>query len=203
VRLDRVEPSGTYLMLDLAEWLGSVPGRASMGARHRTLLASDGHLFLDPRDLPGSTAMNWLTGEAINVASLRQIGDLPLANGKAIRNDCYELELCSVQYDNGAAVPSPLAGVLRCIKDQRGDDGFLLEAEGLSLRLGAGGGYDFDGGECDRAVAVGDALPRAEYLSIRAFAGDGSPLSLVVTHDGKLYVGTVRLHLACPCEPRS
>jgi hypothetical protein len=135
---------------------------------------------------------------------MTRIGRLPLPQGRAIRNDCYQRDLCSVQYDNGGAIPSPVAGTLRCRTDGRGDLGYALESGRIVLHLEAGGGHDFESRECDvREVAAGEPLPRAEYLGIEAYGTDGSPLSLVVTRDGEMYVGDVKLEIGCPCEPRS
>jgi DNA-binding CsgD family transcriptional regulator len=204
LKVNPVEGDGSFLMLEAREWVEASPGPVSVGPEHRSAVSSDGHLFVDPTTLPGSSATNWLTGEAIDVSGLTHIGSLPLIDSKPIRNDCYANEgVCSVQYDNGPAIPSPLGGVLRCVRDGS-EDGFELDTGSLRLRLSSFGGYKFASSDCtERPILRGDLLPSATYFSIEAFAPDGSPLSLVVTRDGSLYVGDVKLQVGCPCEPRN
>jgi len=48
-------------------------------------------------------------------------------------------------------------------------------------------------------VAAGEALQIWVYSSIAAFAPDSSPLSLVITREGDLYIGDVTLGIGCPC----
>jgi hypothetical protein len=141
------------------------------------------------------------------VSGLTWIGSLPLADGRAIRNDCYpDQGVCGVQYDYGSALPAPFGGILRCFQDERGDDYYVLEGSNLSLRLHVSrfGGGRFSSDECVvREIEAGETLPGGRSTGLWAFAADGSPLSLVVTHDGNLYVGELDLQFGCPCEPRS
>jgi hypothetical protein len=204
VEVMRAYENGTYVMLDLREWVPTSPGAISVGPAHRVALSANGHLFLDPKPLSGSTATNWVTGESIDVSILTRIGSLPLINGGPIRNDCYAQDgVCSVQYDNGPLLAAPIAGELRCV-DDGGGIAFDLDSGSLRLRFTTFGGYKFVPADCrDRRVAAGEPLPGATYVGIKAFAADGSPLSLVVTRDGRLFAGQVKLQLGCPCEPRS
>ncbi|HWC31197.1 MAG TPA: helix-turn-helix transcriptional regulator [Dehalococcoidia bacterium] len=204
VKVERAYEHGTYLMLGLREWVEASPGAISKGPERRAALSSDGHLFMEPEALRASTATNWITGESIDVTKLTRVGRLPLINGQAIRNDCYANDgYCSVFYDNGPRMVSPLAGQLRCF-DVADGVAYLVDSGGFRLEFTSFGGYKFMPEDCeDHGVAPGDALPNATYVRIRAFTPDGHPLSLVATRDGQLYMGEVALTLGCPCEPRN
>jgi len=203
---------GGYVMLEVRKQVEASPGPVSLGSDHRAALSSDGYLFLDIRPLPDSLARNSLTGEAIPLSGLRRIGTLPLLRREAggasydvpIRNDCYERDgrACSIQYDAGGAIPSPVAGLLKC-RAGNGETYHELDAGDLVLRLDAFGGYKFEGDCVDRPISSGEPLPHATFFSIEASYSDGLRLSLVVTRGGDVYAGEYRPRLGCPCEPRN
>jgi hypothetical protein len=205
LKLDRIEAEGGFLMLHLSSWVPESPGPISLGPPRRAALSSEGRLFVDPGEIPASTAVNWLTGEPIDVSGMTRLGRLPLVDDRPIRNDCYPEEfVCSVQLDGKRGLTALFDGSIRCVEGDRGD--FVeVESESLGLRieLYTIGGYDFDEDCREGLVEAGDLLPSAVYTGLRGFGLDGLRRPLVVTRDGDLYVGSDQLRFGCPCEPRN
>jgi hypothetical protein len=93
-----------------------------------------------------------------------------------------------------------VAGQLTCSPNRQNElaDAELHGAE-FSLRLIRTGRVP----PCDfapRTVAVGDPLPFGGDVLVSAFAPDGSPLSVAVSRDGTLYIGTFKAKYGCPCR---
>jgi DNA-binding CsgD family transcriptional regulator len=179
--------------------------------RHRLAFASDGTLFFDPTGLPGSLATNWTTGESIDVSRMTKLGQLelvPAGYPEFPSTGCYGREgppVCKVGLPAiSRPVALPVGGVLTCVPVMsagREKQGYELDTGAFVLRAAPAGGYGmpWDHGCPSRTVSPGEELPMFTYTSLSAFRADGSPLSIVITRDGHLYIGDVTLELDCPC----
>jgi len=200
LELTRLNESGAYLNVQLD---GEVTGA------RRVLMDSQGGLFFATNPLPGSMVTNWLTGEAIDTTGMIKAGRVAPGRRGAVRTDCLpETAVCKVQLDEvKPLMPSPLAGILRCIpvlSASRERLAYELETGHFRLRIVpfAGEGLDWQGGCQTRQVDAGDDLEVWQSTYIDAFAAGGSQISVVSSRDGQLYVGQVELRLRCPCAPR-
>ncbi len=203
----------------------------SSGA-HKVAFDSDGDLFFDPGPLADNLAINWYTGEPIDVGGMRQIGTLTLhvlagktPTDQAARNSCNVMTagVCSVALPaldsylvqplvpgqqpsfTGATLPAPISGRLSCVAlDFNGSQllSYELDAGSYRLHFQAYGGYGvpWNDGCAPKNVAAGDPLAVWVYTEIEAVTRDGSPISVVATRDGRLYVGDANLQLGCPCQ---
>jgi hypothetical protein len=218
VKLQRVYDNGAYIMLDLREWVEESPGPVSIGPPHRAFLASDGHLFVDSNPLSSALAVNELTGEALDLSTMREVGQLDYGSAGHIRVDCDDI--CATMLDgleprrasDGVAehlLRAPVAGILRCIPHERPTGDVLayeLDAGDFRLQifsLGATYGQKWTGGCEPKQVFAGDEIPVWPHTDLHATSPDGSPISVVATQDGRLFVGETRFWFGCPCEPRS
>jgi hypothetical protein len=223
-QIERTSEDGAYLMFEMREWPASTPN--SLGPAHRIAFSSDGQMFLDRRPFSQDNVINDLTGEAIDVSGITALGRVRPGNTGSVRTDCRaSAGVCNVLLDglggegagifNPAALPVPVDGVLRCVPvdpgsvSLAGHEGaalaYELDAGEFRLQISAFGGYwEAWEEECpERQVAAGEDIDVWVYTYIRAFAADGTPLSIVSTRDGRLFVGEVYLKLDCPCEPRN
>ena len=216
-RVGSATSTGSYLMLSARE------GGAGVGAVHRLAVSTDGWAFIDPEPEDTDTVLNDLTGEKIDLSALTPIGSVRSGNTGVVSTDCWAEEaVCSVYLDglggegagvfNPASLPAPVDGVLRCVSLDGAywsiDGpalGYELDAGDFRLVISAFGGYweEWDGGCPSRDVAAGEELDAWVYTRIEAFAADGTPISIVSTRGGRLFVGEVELLLDCPCEYRS
>jgi hypothetical protein len=189
-------------MLDAREPVEPGQLGGQVGARHRLAFTSDGEMFIDPEPIPDGLAVNWLTGEDIDVSGMVEVGRLvPTYGGDNVRTDCSPI--CAIYYQPGQeGVRAPTDGTLQCI-DEDGDRTFAFDSDKLHLRLRGFGGASFSASCEERQVAAGDRLPTATYTMVKAVDADGLPLSLVATRDGRLFVGVIELQFGCPCDGRS
>ncbi len=106
----------------------------------------------------------------------------------------------------GAMLPAPVAGQLSCIAVESAGHqmlGYELDAGAYRLRFQPYGGYGvpWDKGCPPKDISPGDPLAVWVYTEIEAVTRDGSPLSVIATRDGRLYVGDADLQVDCPCQP--
>jgi hypothetical protein len=210
IDFQRIGPSGAY---------ASVTLEGEQSGRHRLAFASDGTLFFDPVPLPGSLATNWITGEAIDVGGMTPVGQIEYTSTgypDTVSTGCnMTTRVCSAGMP-AVALPIrlPAGGILTCVPVMSAGierEAYELDTGEYVLRFSPSGGYGMAWtGGCatvsawrdspSHTVSAGDEVYTWTYTSIEAFAADGSPLSVVMTRDGHLYVGEVRLEVDCPCQ---
>jgi hypothetical protein len=178
--------------------------RAHDGQRHRAAVASDGSLWVSAEAIPLTTALEYLTGEQLDLNATTRIGRLHERTGDyglVYVNRCLERPVCEV-YIYPSRLIAPLSGFLAC--DDAGNA--RLEGPGLSLLL-RDARYDHLRGDAVRAgspcrsrpVAAGEPIEPNVYVAVSAYDADGRQVSVAIAEDGSLHIGTIRPALGCPC----
>src|SRR5690606_4875386 len=136
---------------------------------------------------PERGVVSLTTGESIDTAVMRDLGlwreYSPARHDTWCGEDSNPRCFIAVPAPNGEA---PFAGVFRCDEDRREA---TLEGERWSLVFSP---VRFCPEEDVMHLAAGDLVPRVNtdfLIGIRAEDGEGEPVDLVVTRQGRLYVG--------------
>jgi hypothetical protein len=110
----------------------------------------------------------------------------------------YEPHVCTALVRSADFVPFA-PGNLTCADGDRKELRFQA-ASGIVLQLRDADGRAFPCGPSPAGIGPLQPLGYPGLWSVVAFARDGSPLSVVVTHDGTVYVGEVTPRFGCPCR---
>jgi hypothetical protein len=216
-RVKQTTAEGAYLTITVSAGESCCGGDAS----REVALTSDGEVFVDPAPLPGDLLVNARTGESVETDGLMAAGRLADERRDSrilARTVCPPPEFFCTVYTGAAShrFVAPIAGRVSCVNELRevefrGQTGianhtyYVLDAGDFRLRVSAWGNLEreFRVWSCAAFdIEAGDTIEGVAGVGVlEAFAADGSPLSIVATRDGRLYVGDPGLQYGCPCEP--
>ncbi len=160
-------------------------------AYYHAELASDGNLHIAAEAVEASAPIAFDTGELLDLSSATKVGDTRLAD-HWILCDPQRGSSCS-SLVRGDFTPSQ-AGILTCTEES-----LVFAAQGFSLSFEWSSALPTCGAPM-RRVPLGEALGYGGVYMVSASAADGSPLSVVVTRAGEVYVGEVTPKFGCPCR---
>lgn len=159
-------------------------------------LRTDGHLYISEDLIDWSLPVAFDTGELLDLSRTTEFGSAGRRSHRTIcaRGDyggCHSLLL-------GGDFVSAQAGVLTCAADEETLT-FVSNSTTLVFDRGEGAGT-LACREAERDVAAGEPFGYGGVYSVTAVSGDGSQLSVVITNEGKLFVGEVTTKFGCPCR---
>jgi DNA-binding CsgD family transcriptional regulator len=176
----------------VAAWV-SAPD--SLSRRYHVEVGFDGHLYISARPLSLDLPVAFDTGETFDVSGLTYPYVATIASGGDHLTFCERDRLVACQAFVANMDRAPATGRVSC-----SPDGVLeLEGEAFTLRF-----EDPEGPGCvampSRSVVVGQNFSFSAGVVITAVAPDGSPLSVVVSHNGTLFIGRFAPTYGCPCR---
>lgn len=199
-------PDGSVLLITVYSGApfayGAPQAYAPDAGWHEAAIDARGHLWVHP-DLEPAVAVD--TGEAIDTSVMREIEWWPVrVPYPDLETLCGTQPYCYLISKGGMYLPFPMAGEITCTS----------RSDGLTVTLSATAGdltLEFDVGLGDNGVghvmtdctdvlrlrSFEDELPRAFAARARE-ASTGRLLDIVVSAEGRLYVGDSTDHLRCP-----
>ena len=190
-----------------------------LGAWHRVIVDTSGAIWLESRPRAGSGGLiAATTGEAISVAPLESVGLAFWAWGTNSDQQAAFLFTCGIAHKNEGrcyvhsrslltvALPPLIDGRLTCRLDpdpQLPRRFFIVSLETPKWTLELLGVVDFLGDDLDACPDLAESLHGGLPIplkgrAIRARDADGNLADLVVTLDGRLFVGNAETSLTCP-----
>jgi len=194
-----------------------VMARDEVGRRHRMAVDADGRIWIDPDALADDTAVDEWTGQSVDTTAMTRLERLlPAGRPQQWAKPTFYFTSCDdsgchVSYRPFQPTLAPVDGTLSCLPpgelphDAAGRPVGVMELDAGAFKLRFTELYTSTPNgrtafACEpRQVKAGDRIGDHYHYLVEAFAADGSPISVVVSEDSTLFVGTTEFQVRCPC----